>query len=82
MDQQSAATLAQAYLDSLPRNPAIGRLLVQVEQSYQQPEGWVCPLQSARYLLCGRPQFAVARGAAILVDGQGQCWRVRVKSPA
>lgn len=80
MDQQSAATLAQAYLDSLPRNPAIGRLLILTEHSYQQPEGWVCPLQSARYLIGGRPHHAVARGSAILVDAQGQCWRVRVKS--
>ena len=80
MDQQSAAALAQAYLDSLPRNPAIGRLLILTEHSYQQPEGWVCPLQSARYLIGGRPQHAVAPGSAILVDAQGQCWRVRLKS--
>ena len=69
-----------AYLDSLTRNTAIGRLLILTEHSYQQPEGWVCPLQSARYLIGGRPQHAVAPGSAILVDAQGQCWRVRLKS--
>lgn len=80
MDQTSAIALAQSYLDNLPRHPVMGRLLVQATEVYQRPEGWFCPLQSARFLICGRRHYAAPLGAAILVDGDGGCWRVRVKA--